>query len=214
MSEPSNDLSINDIADDFEDQVDEEESINDSMEKDTMENDEQRNKENNDQNSSQSNQERQDFDPQQFQQNSVFDIELSDIPDDKRAAWIDEMLFKDKVTDTREIAGGNIELEMQISTGQSDVEVFETVRSYIEDIEDKDMGNYTDSELNTMISISHCAHSVQVINGEKPGGDDIMKKFQWFHSKPIPLINRILKEYQKFEYEITLVLDQGEDIKK
>lgn len=200
MSEQNEDLSINDIADHAEDQMKQQEQ----QEKNQNETEE------NDGGDEQSTVE---GDPFENQQQDPYDISLDDIPEAVQSQWIEQMLFEEQVTDEREIAGGEIPIVLKISTGESDVEIFELVREYIEDVQDKTQDAYSDSEINTMVSIAHCALAVVEIKGEKPGGSSPMRRFKWFNKKPIPLINRILKEYQRFEYELSLVLDQEDGIK-
>lgn len=145
--------------------------------------------------------------------NQVYDIEIEDIPQEKQDEWIKQLIFKDKVVDERTMADGDITVKLSISTGEGTVNAFDTVKDYIDEYTDKEEEDYTNSEIQTLISVSHCAQILEEINDEKPGGENIMKRFMWLNKKPVLFVNKILQEYQKFEYELNLVLSEGEDIK-
>ncbi len=136
------------------------------------------------------------------------EVNLEELPDEKKERWVEELILGDEVVDTRELAGGKIELELAINTGQDSLDITKQVEKILDNDE-----NPTPRYFQTAMALINAAHAIKTVNGKVPGGEGTEAKFEWLKGRSAILTDEILREYQMFEAEITALLRE-EGIKK
>lgn len=147
-------------------------------------------------------------DPTQGEGAEQYQVNLDEIEDEKLDRWIEELLFGEPIQDSREIAGGRVELQLSINTGEENMKVSMKVR---EEMQDKEQA--TNQYVSTFIAIVQAAHAIEKVNGDRIGDDSLDAKIKWLRDKPAIFTDQILEEYEKFEAEVATLLSEEADIK-